>query len=641
MRRTGDLSKRLFPIVLCLAVAAFSSQAFAQGDTWTSKAPMPTARQALMAAEIGGLLYAVGGYNGTRDVPTHEAYNPATNTWSTRAPLPVLDSGNAGRYGGAVEVIDGKLYLVGGWRTSPPLPTNTLLVYDPAANSWSTKAPMPILSGCSAAGVINRKLYVLTACDGYSGWRRFLHVYDPDTNSWAGRMEPPNTHVDPAAGVIDGNFYVVGGHNGTNVTGIVDVYDPATNTWTTRAAMPTARQLLAAGVINGKLYAAGGHNGTTYVGTLEVYDPASNSWASRAPMPTARHSLGAGIVSGRLHAVGGSSTVQLATHEMYQPPAVGSPPIIRSFGAFAENRPGFAAPRLYLYAMLDDPEGQVPLTIQSVVFTGPDGRTFNLPYNYPNLDFRGQYFLDAGSPILTGTYMLAVTDTRGNTVTATDTLGSVPLLSPPNVTFPQTEQILTTTTPNFQWGPVAGAGSMDIDIHPLDIFATYGDTLYTSQLLPGTATQFTLPPGVLTPGRRYFVRVRAYDSTNGLGGANIRALTQVPFSVAGPSVSLFLNQTAFRAGQTLTLGAAFRNDGAALAVNVKLWGGLPSGPVKILDIDDVPIAPTPPDVSTVVNDLLVYTFTGSEPPGNYFVRITFRAFGGTVAEATVAFGFTP
>ena len=102
-----------------------------------------------MRAEIDGTLYAVGGYNGTLngDLATVEAYNPVTNTWRSVAPLPRLDSGTNGRYGATIGVINGQLYVAGGWRRVPALPTNTLLVYDPKTDTWATRTPMPILSG--------------------------------------------------------------------------------------------------------------------------------------------------------------------------------------------------------------------------------------------------------------------------------------------------------------------------------------------------------------------------------------------------------------------------------------------------------------------------------------------------------------
>jgi hypothetical protein len=97
--------------------------------TWTTKAPMPTARVYLgLAAASNGKLYAVGGENGGLLLATVEEYNPATNTWATKAPMPTARAGL-----GFAAAGNGKLYAVGGgiraaasltrWRSTTRRPT--------------------------------------------------------------------------------------------------------------------------------------------------------------------------------------------------------------------------------------------------------------------------------------------------------------------------------------------------------------------------------------------------------------------------------------------------------------------------------------------------------------------------------------
>lgn len=57
------------------------------GNVWFSVAPMPTARSNLAAASASGLIYTIGGTNGF-DLNTVEVYNPSSNSWSTAAPCP-------------------------------------------------------------------------------------------------------------------------------------------------------------------------------------------------------------------------------------------------------------------------------------------------------------------------------------------------------------------------------------------------------------------------------------------------------------------------------------------------------------------------------------------------------------------------
>lgn len=327
--------------------------------------------------------------------------------------------------------------------------------------------------------------------------------------------------------------------------------------------------------------------------------------------------------------------------------AEGTPPIIRFFAAWAEMRPAFLEPHLFLSVQVDDPDGEVPTTIQSVIVTGPDARTYDLTsrFSHPNLAFRGQYFFDAGSPAHTGSYAVAVTDTQGNTTTVTDPLGVFNAIAPVSVVYPSSEELIDTTTPTLLWEPVLGAAGIRVRIGNADEFnTTGGDGLYTSPALPGLATQFTLPAGVLDPGRRYAVRVEAYDDAGAsLPVASFRASAFQPFSVAGPTVSLFLNQSTYRPGQTLHLGLNVRSNGAPRPVDVTLWVGHPDGTAARIPLGSMEIASTSPDVSRVLTDYLVYTFTGDEPTGVYLVgiRLTSPDTGQIVAQAVGTLTLAP
>ncbi len=63
------------------------------------------------------------------------------------------------RWGAAGSVMDGKLYVAGGWTGYTPAPS--LELYDPVANTWAARADMPTARGGAGAGVVNGVLYVL------------------------------------------------------------------------------------------------------------------------------------------------------------------------------------------------------------------------------------------------------------------------------------------------------------------------------------------------------------------------------------------------------------------------------------------------------------------------------------------------
>lgn len=299
-------------------VLTASSQA---AGSWTTKSPMPTPRSFLaggVANNSSGqpVFYAMGGIDpNTGPVRTVEAYNFATDRWTTRAGLPLLLDGTNG-----VANIGGKLYLSGGFFTAPDGHRGTslrLYVYDPGRNTWTRKADMPRKIAQGITGEINGKLYVLTGSCQYCPNRisRYLYRYDPVTNTWSTALPwSPNAHVSGAGAVINGKFYVAGGR-GTDgrVTNKLDVYDPVTNRWTTLAPMPTARAGMAAARLQNKLYVIGNASvdpGEPQ-GQVEAYDPVTNRWTTKASMGGAgRGDLAAGRVTwaGQSHilAVGGT-----------------------------------------------------------------------------------------------------------------------------------------------------------------------------------------------------------------------------------------------------------------------------------------------------------------------------------------------
>lgn len=151
-------------------------------DTWLSSdfgdvAPMPVALNSPAAVAIGGKLYVVGGQNNLgNSTGILQVYDQATNTWDTsNAPMPT------NRDAPAVGVINGKLYAVGGI-SRPPGPdtvVDTLEEYDPATDTWETREPMPTARWVLGAGVIDGKLYVAGGADASFAVVDTLEVYTP------------------------------------------------------------------------------------------------------------------------------------------------------------------------------------------------------------------------------------------------------------------------------------------------------------------------------------------------------------------------------------------------------------------------------------------------------------------------------
>jgi len=280
------------------------------GDKWTPKTPMPTARRYPASGVIGGKLYIVGGFNGS-NLNVNEAYDPASDTWSTKAAMPT------GRLGPAAGVIGGKLYVVGGNNGSN---LNVNEEYDPEADTWSAKAAMPTARYYLAAGVINSRLYAVGGTINDHNSLNTNEEYDPKSDTWSTKALMPTARFALSAGVFSGKLYAVGGLSFEDRLNANEEYNPATDTWSAKAPMPRGRDSLSAGVIGGKLYVAGGYNPSAgTVNTNEEYDPAANTWSTKAAMPAVRHGLSIGAIGGKLYAVGGYFGAYLNTNAEYDP----------------------------------------------------------------------------------------------------------------------------------------------------------------------------------------------------------------------------------------------------------------------------------------------------------------------------------
>jgi N-acetylneuraminic acid mutarotase len=244
--------------------------------------------------------------------------------WETKAPLPVnlLDAGGT--------ALNGKLYVVAGKTTAGP--QNTMYIYDPATNAWTTGASLPGAAVENPAVVAHGgKLYAFGGSTGpFGGAQTTSAVFDPATGNWTSRAAMPTARSGAAAQVVGSNIYVAGGMagNGASVS-TVEIYNPTTNSWSTAPSMGTRRDNPGSASIGGKLYVFGGRtreaDGTVTNGTLntvEMYDPSVGSWVARAPMLTGRRTMVVGNINGRAQVMGGEITQQgdsFKVNEEYDP----------------------------------------------------------------------------------------------------------------------------------------------------------------------------------------------------------------------------------------------------------------------------------------------------------------------------------
>lgn len=162
-------------------------------NTWVAKAPMPTTRARTAVVAVNNKIYAIGGtvsvydasgiYLYDRQFATNEEYDPVGNSWVAKAPMPTAR--------GLVKaaVVNGKIYAIGGGFGSTDSAINE--EYDPLANSWVTKSPKPTTSGGAGIAVVNNKIYMMSGYFQVTDYVNFWvetnpndnHEYDPSRDT--------------------------------------------------------------------------------------------------------------------------------------------------------------------------------------------------------------------------------------------------------------------------------------------------------------------------------------------------------------------------------------------------------------------------------------------------------------------------
>jgi N-acetylneuraminic acid mutarotase len=196
-------------------------------DNWKELAPMPTPRGAGQAVEVGGKIYVIGGARSNAEDPG--------------APIKP----------GSIDQI-----VVG-----------TVEEYDPATNTWRSRSPMPTARNHYFAAAVDGKIYAFDGRIGTvfvtkSDTIDLVEAYDPATDHWSFATRAPTTRGDVNGDEHNGLIYVTGGEFQDTERKMtfwgVEVFNPRTGEWSSLPHMLVARHGFAAAFIGSKLHVMGG-----------------------------------------------------------------------------------------------------------------------------------------------------------------------------------------------------------------------------------------------------------------------------------------------------------------------------------------------------------------------------------------------
>lgn len=238
-------------------------------DKWGFGTPLPELRHHIALVNNNGYLYGVGGFarnaGGGWQMRENCWRMGAVNTpWLALRPMPHPQAESAcASLGGFIHVAGGRAPAGSRNRQwSDHIDTDEHWLYDPAADAWFPRAPMPTARNSAAAAVVGGVLYVIggrTVTDGNSA---AVEVYDPMSDRWEKARPMPKAQGGLAAAVLNGRIYVFGGEYFSPVGGGVFAeaweYDPRADQWRAVAAMPRPRHGLGAVALDNAVYVLGG-----------------------------------------------------------------------------------------------------------------------------------------------------------------------------------------------------------------------------------------------------------------------------------------------------------------------------------------------------------------------------------------------
>jgi Kelch motif len=219
-----------------------------------------------------GKVYLVGGYNRgdvTSAQPNTWEYDPVADTFTERAPIPHAVGGAASG------IINGHLYVAGG-RDAANTIVNIVWDYDIAAETWTQRTGMPgINNNVPGNAVALNRLWI------FGGGNPFGPTKARSTKA---EFASTRTAFSRNQSATPNAFQVRNGSRVPNLSSTAFVYDPETDSWSAAPGMNDLRSFASGTSIGARLFAAGGLDGFGSTSTVETLDACAQE--PRCPDPS-------------------------------------------------------------------------------------------------------------------------------------------------------------------------------------------------------------------------------------------------------------------------------------------------------------------------------------------------------------------
>lgn len=287
--------------------------------TWRPEAPMNRSRQSFAAIEFGECIIIFGGDdhtcpNGPTQVPEVERFDGTE--WTIVDFMP-----NGGRSGLQAVVLDGSIYLLGGYIPGGDSSAEVWR-YEPCSSTWSKRASMPGERAESRAAVARDGKIVLIGGRSWDpGWNYYntVFIYDPTLDSWSeGVPHPGRLRTGDPLGLTSGigaagRIFILGGISSTDTYNEIWRYDPfatrVLEAWNLVGSMPERLSGAFVETFGNTVAVVGGlerWDGSTYPANDEIHvfdlQPPDIQYAKSIRMPDFPSQCA--VLDGRLYLIG-------------------------------------------------------------------------------------------------------------------------------------------------------------------------------------------------------------------------------------------------------------------------------------------------------------------------------------------------
>ncbi|MEM7155285.1 MAG: DUF6519 domain-containing protein [Myxococcota bacterium] len=181
----------------------------------------------------------------------------------------------------------GRIFVIGGVDDRGRR-VDTVFAYDPSADQWETRAPLPRERSHLGATDVDGKIYAVGGIESFL-WlferaSDRLDIYDPEHDRWSEGPTAPHRRSELGVATLGSQVHAVGGSRRSwgkdQETDTHQIYDVARKTWVEGEPLPLRVAAMAVAVHHGHLQVVGGRNRRGWLARANAYDPAFATWSA-------------------------------------------------------------------------------------------------------------------------------------------------------------------------------------------------------------------------------------------------------------------------------------------------------------------------------------------------------------------------